>query len=57
LEVVDEFRVFAVFAAEDLLQFEDGRVERGRAVALEDVGYGLEKTVAEGRVLASPWEN
>jgi hypothetical protein len=54
LKVVDEFRILAIFAAQDLLQFEDRCVEGRGAVALEDVGHGVEETVAEGSIFAGP---
>lgn len=54
LEVVDELRVLAVLAREDLAQLEDGRVERRRAMALEDLRDGVEDAVAEKDVRAGP---
>jgi hypothetical protein len=54
LQVVDQLRVLPIFAAEDLLQLEDGRVERRGPVALEDVRHRLEEAVAKGSVFASP---
>jgi hypothetical protein len=47
LEVVDELRVLAVLAAEDLLELKDGRVDGDAAVKLKDAGDGLEDLVAE----------
>lgn len=35
-QVVDEFRVLAVFARQNLLEFKDWRVDGDRAVALKD---------------------
>jgi hypothetical protein len=55
LQVVDELRVLSIFAAENLLELEDGRVERRRAVALEDSSHLLEEAVAESSILAGPW--
>jgi hypothetical protein len=55
LQVVDQLGVLPIFAAEDFLEFEDRRVERGGPVALEDVCHRLEEAVAEGSVFASPW--
>lgn len=55
LQVINEFRVLSIFAAQNLLEFEDGCVECGGSVALKDVGHGLEETIAESGVFASPW--
>ena len=54
LQVVDQLGVLAILAGQDLAQFEDGRVERGAAVALEDVGDGREDPVAEEGVRPGP---
>jgi hypothetical protein len=56
LQVVDQLRVLPIFAAENLLELKDGRVERRGPVALEDVRHRLEEAVAEGSVFAGPWK-
>lgn len=54
LQVVDQLGVFSIFAAQDVLELEDGSIERRGPVALENLGDGLEETVAEGSILAGP---
>lgn len=50
LEVINEFAVLAVLACEDLLELEDGGVDRDCAVELKDVGDLAEDGLAEEHV-------
>ena len=54
LEVVDEFRVLTVFTGQDLAQFENGGVQGCPAMALEDIGDGVENAITEESVGARP---
>jgi hypothetical protein len=54
LQVVDELAVLSVLAREDLLEFEDGRIDRDTTVELEDVSDLAEDLLAKVHVARVP---
>jgi hypothetical protein len=54
LQVVNKLAVFSVFAGENLLQLENGRVDRDTTMELEDVGNLAEDLLAKVHVARVP---